>query len=197
MENYRPRDEDLLREMRRVRREARRKRWLWGLIIGLILAAAGGWFVFNRYYLIASFQGPAMGDTIPSGSLVLVRRVEEGTKYQVGDLLLYDSESGSQLKRVVAVAGDRIVVNPHAETRVNNEEMDLTHTVGRTEDSGVAVRRLTVPEDSYFMQGDQLALSIDSRYRDYDSITAEKITGQAQVLLWPVYRFGPLTEDRK
>ena len=196
MENFRPRDEELLREMRRVRRESRRKRWFWGVMIGLALTVGAGWFVFNRYYLIASFQGPAMGDTVPSGSVVVVRR-SEGEPYRVGDLLLYDSEYGSQLKRVVAVSGDRIVVNPHAETTVNSEQIDTSHTVGRTEDSGVSVRRLTVPEDSYFMQGDQLALSIDSRYRDYDTITTDKITGQAQFLIWPVYRFGPLTEDRK
>ena len=196
MEIYRPRDEELLREMRRVRREARRKRWLWGLIIGLILAAAGGWFVFNRYYLIATFQGPAMGNTIPSGSVVLVRRTE-GEPYKVGDLLLYDSEYGSQLKRVVAVAGDRIVLNRYAETTVNSEQMDMSHAVGRTADSGISTRRLAVPEDSYFMQGDQVALSIDSRYRDYDTITSDKITGQAQFLIWPVYRFGPLTEAGK
>jgi len=196
MEIYRPRDEELLREMRRVRREARRKRLLWGLIIGLALTAAGGWFVFNRYYLIATFQGPAMGNTIPSGSVVLVRRTE-GEPYKVGDLLLYDSEYGSQLKRVVAVAGDRIVLNRYAETTVNSEQMDMSHAVGRTADSGISTRRLAVPEDSYFMQGDQVALSIDSRYRDYDTITSDKITGQAQFLIWPVYRFGPLTEAGK
>ena len=46
MEIYHPQDEELIREMRRVRRSGKRKRILWGLLIGLVLSAAFGWFVF-------------------------------------------------------------------------------------------------------------------------------------------------------
>ena len=37
MEIYHPQDEELIREMRRVRRTGKRKRILWGLLIGLVL----------------------------------------------------------------------------------------------------------------------------------------------------------------
>ena len=90
MEIYHPRDEELLREMRRVRRADRRKRLCLGLAILLILSIAAGLFVFYRYYFLAVFHGAAMGDTLPEGSLVLVRRPEPGKTYIDGDILLYE-----------------------------------------------------------------------------------------------------------
>ena len=49
MEIYHPRDEELLREMRRVRRAAKRRRLIWGLVIWLVLSIAAGIFLFNRF----------------------------------------------------------------------------------------------------------------------------------------------------
>ena len=53
MEIYHPKDEELLREMKRVRRVLKRKRLLWGLLIFVVLGAVFGWFVFHRYCAIA------------------------------------------------------------------------------------------------------------------------------------------------
>ena len=45
-----------------------------------------------------------------------------------------------------------------------------------------------------FVQGDQLSLSVDSRYRDYGTIKTEKTVGKACFILWPLSRFGsPVT----
>ena len=90
MEIYHPKDEELLREMRRVRRSAKRKRLIWGFVIWLLLSIATGFFLFNRFYLLTVVEGPAMGDTLPAGSLVLVRRADGGENYTAGDILLYE-----------------------------------------------------------------------------------------------------------
>ena len=92
MEIYHPKDEELLREMRRVRRSAKRKRLIWGFVIWLLLSIAAGIILFNRFYMLSVVQGPAMGDTLPAGSLVLVRRAEQGKSYEAGDILLYQTD---------------------------------------------------------------------------------------------------------
>ena len=94
MEIYHPRDEELLREMKRVRRSDRRRRLCRGLIILLTLSIAVGLFVFLRYYQLAVAHGTGMGDTLPEGSLLLIRKPEAGQTYQAGDVILY---SGNQI----------------------------------------------------------------------------------------------------
>ncbi len=187
MEIYHPKDEELLREMKRVRRVLKQKRLLWGLIITLMLTAVFGWFVFHRYCSLAVMRGPAMGETLPDGSLVLVWR-NEGEKYRQGDIVLYETEQGTQIKRVLAVEGDQVVVG--LRTRVNGEYIEEPYAIGRNADADISIRRETVDEGKLFVQGDQRSLSVDSRNRDYDTISEEKVTGTVRFILWPYYRFG-------
>lgn len=292
MEIYHPRDEELLREMRRVRRSAKRRRLIWGLIIWLLLSIATGIFLFNRYFTLTVMQGAAMGDTLPAGSLVLVRRADKGTQYTAGDILLYEktmaapveitvlNEKGkprdycryvvfrdlgttrqylshsegkvkwaaeqsaadvfesdpngivqldtegmpngeymlkevyasygqsllkdtipfnvsnpilTQVKRVLAAPGDRIVLSPYQSMRINSRELNRAFTSGRAEDVSVEARRVNVGDGDYFVQGDQLSLSVDSRDRDYDTISQEDVLGRAEYALWPIRCFGNLT----
>ena len=292
MEIYHPRDEELLREMKRVRRSDRRKRLCMGLAVLLILSIAAGLFVFHRYYFLAVTHGAAMGDTLPEGSLVLVRRQEPGKTYTAGDVLLYEkrltkpveltilspkgktrqfcqyvlyrdvgitrqyyaateegvswlpSTSGAlifesneegavtvgtddlqngeywllevkasygqtllkdpipfsvnnpvktQMKRVLAAPRERVVLSPYAETRVNGWEINTEYTSGRTADAAPEARRILLARDRYFVQGDQLSLSVDSRDTDYSTVTDDEILGRAEFALWPLRCFGDLT----
>ena len=292
MEIYHPGDDELLREMRRVRRADRRRRLAWGLSVLLILALATGWFVFNRYYQLAVIHGPAMGDTLPDGSLVLVRKPEPGVKYISGDIILYekrmakpvditllspkgkirnycryilyrdvgttrqyystadgaaawienqaaadifeadqdgtlhldthDLKNGeywlkeveasygqdvlpdpfsftvnnsvqTQMKRVLAAPGERVVLSPYAETRVNGRVVNTDYTSGRTLDASVDGRRVIAAQDHYFVQGDHLSLSVDSRDTDYSTVSADSVLGRAEFALWPIRCFGDLT----
>ena len=292
MEIYHPRDEELLREMKRVRRSDRRRRLCRGLIILLTLSIAAGLFVFLRYYQLAVAHGTGMGDTLPEGSLVLVRKPEAGQVYSAGDIILYEkrlakpveltilnakgktrrycryvlyrdvgttrqyyastegganwvssvsgadifesTEEGTvsigtenlkngeywlkeveasygqavltepipfavvnpvktQLKRVLAGPGERVVLSPYAETRVNGLEISTAYTSGRTEDAAPEGRRLIMARDRYFVQGDQLSLSVDSRETDYSTVSDGEILGRAEFALWPLQCFGDLT----
>ena len=294
MEIYHPRDEELLREMRRVRRSAKRKRLVWGFVIWLVLSIAAGIFVFSRYYQLAVMQGPAMGDTLPAGSLVLVRKAEAGVRYTAGDILLYEKtmdapveltilspkgkirdycqyivyrdlgttrqyltrddgkvvwlpdqksaekfESDAegilkldtegmkngeywlrevqasygqtvlldpipfnilnptqvQMKRVLAAPGDRLVLSPNIESmvQINSRHPNRTFTSGRNNDVNIETRRINMRDGEYFVQGDQLSLSVDSRARDFDMITQDEVIGRAEFALWPIRCFGELT----
>ena len=292
MEIYHPRDEELLREMKRVRRADRRRRLFRGLSILLVLSIAVGFFVFHRYYRLAVTHGTAMGDILPEGSLVLVRRPEAGQTYSAGDIILYEkrlskpveltilspkgktrrycryvlyrdvgttrqyyalSENGAswidtvtgaeifesteegtvsigtenlkngeywlkevqasygqplltdpipfavvnpvktQMKRMLAGPGERVVLSPYAETRVNSREISKAYTSGRTEDAAPEGRRLIMARDRYFVQGDQLSLSVDSRETDYSTVSDGEILGRAEFTLWPLQCFGRLT----
>ena len=188
MEIYHPQGDELIREMRRVRRAQKRKRLLWGLLFWLVITAVGGWFVFHRYYTVVWMRGPAMGATIPDGSLVLIRlSPDEG--YVTDDVILYEREDGYQLKRILAIGGDRVVISPYGtqEIRVNSQDLKTRYITGRAADAGLPARRLTVDDGTLFVAGDQRSLSVDCRDRDYETIPRESVIGRADTVLWPIY----------
>ena len=99
----------------------------------------------------------------------------------------------TQMKRVLAGPGERVVLSPYVETRVNSREISKTYTSGRTEDAAPEGRRLIMARDRYFVQGDQLSLSVDSRETDYSTVSEGEIIGRAEFALWPLQCFGNLT----
>ena len=189
MEIYQPEDDELLREMKRVRRTLKRKRMITGSLVFLVLGCVFGWFVFNRYFTLAVFHGPAMGDTLADGSLVLVER-SDGKAYQQGDIVLYETGTGTQIKRILAREGDQVVVSPYMHLRVNGVTLEEPETTGRNLDAGIRTRRLTMEPDTLFMEGDQLSLSVDSRHAEYETVREEKVVGKVRFVLWPAYRIG-------
>ena len=194
MEIYHPKDDELLREMKRVRRALKRRRLIAGMFVFLVLGSIFGWFVFNRYYTLAVFRGPAMGDTLADGSLVLVRRCS-GETCEHGDIILYETGTGTQIKRVLAREGDQVIVSPYVHLRVNGVTLEEPETTGRNQDAGIRTRRLNMEEGTLFVEGDQLSLSTDSRYPDYGAVREEKVIGKVCFVLWPFYRIGTMNED--
>ena len=194
MEIYHPKDDELLREMKRVRRVMKRKRLIAGLLVFLVLGCVFGWFVFNRYCTLAVFRGPAMGDTLADGSLVLVLR-SSGETCEQGDIILYETASGTQIKRVLAREGDQVIVSPYVHLRVNGVTLEDAETTGRNMDAGIRTRRLSMEEDTLFVEGDQLSLSVDSRHPDYEAVREEKVIGKVSFVLWPASRIGALNAD--
>ena len=194
MEIYHPKDDELLREMKRVRRALKRRRLIAGMFVFLVLGSIFGWFVFNRYYTLAVFRGPAMGDTLADGSLVLVRRCS-GETCEHGDIILYETGTGTQIKRVLAREGDQVIVSPYVHLRVNGVTLEEPETTGRNQDAGIRTRRLNMEEGTLFVEGDQLSLSTDSRYPGYGAVREEKVIGKVRFVLWPFYRIGTMNED--
>ncbi len=189
MEIYHPKDDELLREMKRVRRAMKRKRMIAGMLVFLVIGCIFGWFVFNRYCTLAVFRGPAMGDTLADGSLVLVRR-GNGDEVRQGDIILYETGTGTQIKRILAREGDQVIVSPYVHLRVNGVTLEEPETTGRNMDAGIRTRRMTVEEGTLFVEGDQLSLSVDSRYPDYEAVRTEDVIGKVRFVLWPAYRIG-------
>ena len=98
----------------------------------------------------------------------------------------------TQMKRILAAPGDRVVLSPYAETRMNGLEIDRSRTSGRTADTVTEVRRVNVENGQYFVQGDQLSLSVDSRDKDFGTVRQNETLGRAEFVLWPIRAFGSL-----
>ena len=108
-----------------------------------------------------------------------------------GDIVLFENQEGGEeplIKRVVGLPGDtvkvrrgRLVLNgePQREPYVNESSRGPQAPYGPKR----------VPENHYFMMGDNRASSRDSRY--FGPVPEEDLIGEALFRFWPLGRAGP------
>lgn len=96
----------------------------------------------------------------------------------------------SYIKRVIAVAGDHIIITDLGEIYVNDKKLDEPYLhVNNTPKNGVYTD-VTVPEGCIYVMGDNRKDSKDSRY--FGCIPIEHVDGYVITRIWPFTRFGSL-----
>ncbi|QNG26236.1 signal peptidase I [Synechococcus sp. HK01-R] len=109
-----------------------------------------------------------------------------------------DVACDAYIKRVVAVAGDQVVVNPRGQVSVNGEAVSepyVSHDCPLDEQGMSRCRTLnvTVPKGHVLVLGDNRRNSWDGRYWPGGPFLPEKeILGRAVWRFWPLNRTGSL-----
>ncbi len=102
------------------------------------------------------------------------------------------------IKRVVAIPGDQVVVNPRGEVTLNGEALKEPYVTNycSLDDQGMSrcgTLNVTVPEGHVLVLGDNRANSWDGRYWPGGPFLPEKeILGRATWRFWPFKRSGAL-----
>lgn len=161
------------------------KEWLNSLkeafIIVLIL------FIF---FWPIKIHGRSMEKTFFSNDRVIVSRaLVFFNKISQSDIVVCRiNESGNTLsiiKRIIAVSGDSIQIQ-NGKVFVNDkliEEPYVYYTDGTDMD------KMVVPENEYFVMGDNRQLSYDSRYTYIGTIPKNKIIGKVILKWFPINKF--------
>lgn len=99
-----------------------------------------------------------------------------------------ESTKSSYIKRVIGVAGDRILIKD-GKVFLNGEELKEDYLVDglKTERAG-AIYDFTVPEGYIFAMGDNRAESMDCRA--FGCIPLEKVESKVWIRFWPFDKFG-------
>ena len=130
----------------------------------LIITAAAIFLLFSIIAGVAIVQGDSMNPGLSNGSIVLFYRL--GNTYKRDDIVIFQPAGGKQLliKRVVAIAGDKINIDDKTGTlSVNgNIPKELVGDKTYTRDSGIKYP-LTVPDNCVFVLGDNREVALDSR----------------------------------
>lgn len=124
-------------------------------------------------------DGVSMYPTIKGGSVVFVSRLHQ--KYSYGDIVLFALENGNyadspMVKRVIGEPNQTVVLDG------NNVYVDgvlLTeHYATYEDDIEQETLEYVVPNDCYFVLGDNRCQSVDSRNHDIGFIPADCIIGK-------------------
>lgn len=176
--------------------------------IALLLAVLVKTLAFQAFYI----PSESMVETLQINDRVLVNKISYRLgEPQRGDVVVFDrtpdtdesfvgalfrnlgesigvrTPEADLIKRVVGLPGETI------EIRQNTIFIDGVALEEPYLEEGIRTTRMdpvTVPDDSYFVMGDNRPRSLDSR--SFGTISHEEIVGKAFVIIWPTSRWGGL-----
>ncbi len=164
------------------------KKELLGFVLQIVIVVAIALFIDKSLIVNAKIPSGSMENTIMTGDRLIALRTAywfHGPQRQ--DVIIFpDPDTGSELfiKRVIGLPND-IVEGRDGQVYVNNELLMEPYLAEKIkEDFGP----YQVPEDSYFVMGDNRNCSWDSRYWEHTFVEKEKILGKAFVRYYPSYK---------
>ena len=168
----------------------------WVVVIVVALAVA----LFINFFIIVNSTVPtgSMETTIMPGSRMIGFRIAYlFTEPKRGDIIVFkypDDPSQLFVKRIVGLPGETVEIID-GRTFINGEQLEEDYinpdywlSSVDYEDYGPYV----VPENSYFMMGDNRGNSRDSRKWTNTFLKKEGIVGKAWLCYWPFSEFGVL-----
>lgn len=144
--------------------------------------------LMNYVFINAYIPTSSMENTIMTGDRVFGLRLVKD--YERGDIVVFpDPDEGGiyLIKRIIGTPGDTIIIK-NGSVFVNDVKLDEPYIKEpmRTDE----VFSIVVPENGYFMMGDNRNDSFDARYWDNKIVYKEDITGKALFRYWPFTSIG-------
>ena len=161
----------------------------------LVLAFAIFFFVYLLIMQPHKIQGESMEPNFHENEYLLTDKLSyRFGKPKRGDVIVFKAPpkyEDEYIKRIMAVPGDKVEIINN-QLFVNKESIeeaflpeDSVTSPGQFLPEG---KTLTVPENGYFVLGDNRNHSLDSR--SFGFIGEDKITGKAWFVYWPPQEFG-------
>lgn len=160
-------------------------------ILEVVVFAIG--IFFFVYLLIMrphKIKGQSMHPNFPDGEYLLTEKVTYYLRSpERGDVVVFTppiSDTDEFIKRVIGLPGEKIAVN-NGRVYINDKVLEEPYLANnlRTENGGFLQNggEFIVPEEEYFVMGDNRPHSSDSR--SWGPITKKSISGRAWIIYWP------------
>ena len=156
-------------------------------IVIFLLAAAGAWLCNSFLLMNTEVPTGSMADTIPKPSRIISSRIHYWfSDPDRGDVVLFEppfEEEYFYVKRIIALPGETITIRDGL-VYINDSTEPLDEPYLAETPRG-NFGPYTVPEDCYFVLGDNRNHSNDSRYWEVKAVPRENIYAKALFVYWP------------
>ena len=165
-----PTEQEIESELERVR-DNRRYRSALASTIRIIVTAAAISVLIATFLLSAlQVQGSSMSPTLENGQIVLVFQKNE---LQQGELTAF-------------YYGEKLLIKRCSNVYVNDELLDEPYVTEKSPGESDIEFPYQVPENRWFMMGDNRSVSLDSRSNEIGCIAQEQILGKVAFRVWPL-----------
>ncbi len=158
------------------------KDWVVSIVAAIIAAMIIRTFIVELYVV----DGPSMRPTLQHEERLVVNKfIYHLRDPQKGEVVIFRyprDPSRDFIKRVIATAGDTIEIKDgrvYVNDQLQREDYILEKT--RTE-----YPKVTIPDNTIFVMGDNRNNSEDSRFPDVGFVPLDLVKGKAVLIFWPV-----------
>ena len=150
----------------------------------LLIAAAAALLIASFFFSVLKISGGSMEPGLNDGDILLLVKTRGVNS---GDLVGFRWNGKTLLKRVVACPGDWVTLDETGRVYVNGVKLDEPYVAEFAYGENDVEYPFQVPDDSYFVMGDNRVASVDSRSSRVGCVRADQIIGRCVARLWPLH----------
>ena len=184
-----PTAEQLDMERRRLRYKRRYNRTLRSTVAILIVVAALAVLAATLWMPVLRVYGSSMAPTLHNGEILVSVKTKD---FSSGDIIAFYHGNKLLIKRYIAGPSDYVNVDEDGAVSVNGTLLDEPYLAEKAYGEADIEFPYQVPDQRYFVMGDNRSVSIDSRSSIVGCIAEDQIVGKVVFRVWPLSAFGPL-----
>lgn len=156
-------------------------------VFSLLIVAALAVLIATLVLPVIQISGTSMEPTLEDGDIAVLIKTD---RFETGDLCAFYFQNKLLLKRVIGNPGDYIEIDEEGTVYVNGEVIDEPYLVEKSLGECDINFPFQVPENKYFVLGDQRETSIDSRSSVIGCIEKDQIVGRILFRIWPLEKIS-------
>ncbi len=171
------------------------KEWVITILVTIVLVFAIRTYIFSPVIV----DGQSMMPNLEHGDRLFINKIGlQLSELQRFDVVVFQKDHEQYyIKRIIGLPGDEVKYRD-GKLYINGESikesylMDNEVLVTYTDDFSLKqlYSEARVPENTYFVLGDNRTNSLDSRNPRVGFVNAEQILGTSNVVVWPFERIG-------
>ncbi|MDO5127061.1 MAG: signal peptidase I [Eubacteriales bacterium] len=154
----------------------------------IFIAGICGYVLIAFCFQTVTVVGPSMHGTLEDGQVVYVNKLA----YKIGDVKRFDvvaykkvgTDSYYDIKRVIGLPNEKIQIREGI-VYINGQAMMEPPFQELVVNSGIASAEISLGKNEYFILGDNVNNSEDSRYTNIGNISKSEILGRVDRILSP------------
>ena len=178
----RPASDQIRQEIRRVETRSRFGSVMRNTLAVLLSIAAIAVLVATFLMPVFRIYGTAMVPTIPENEIVVALKTRSPEK---GDIIAFYYNNRILVRRIIAGPGDLVSVDEYGNVEVDYRRIVERYARPKANGGSDVEYPVRVPDDGWFVLGDNRTGSIDSRHSVIGCVTQDQLIGKVVCCIWP------------
>lgn len=179
--------EQLKKELERSKKKPKAGKFFIWLIFSIVIITAIISILTTLFFPIMSIHGGSMLPTLEEGNLVVAIKTNE---LERGDVCAFYSGDSVLCKRVIAFGGETVDIDENGIVFIDGVPLSEPQISAASLGNADIEFPYSVPDNTYFVMGDNRATSIDSRNEAIGCIQKDQMIGRLVFRFWPFDKLG-------
>ncbi len=179
--------EQVEKERNRLKYKSRYGSMLRSTVAILVVVAAAAVLIATLWMPVLRIYGTSMVPTLENGQIVVSVKT---TNFKPGDIVAFYQGNKLLIKRYIAGPADWVDIDADGNVSVNGTVLDEPYIEEKAYGETNIELPYQVPDNRYFLIGDNRDVSVDSRNTAVGCVADEQIVGKVVFRIWPLSKFG-------